>query len=293
MRIQVKENRQEAVEGITLEYPYAYHYVDMKKTRIPWHWHEELELGYVLQGSLTVTTAEKDHQFEKGQGFFMNTNVLSSMSRNGESCVLESHLFHWVLLGGHFKSIFETKYMAPVLQDRKIDIVEIRGRTTREKELLKKIHALSVLQAQEDVEFQTRNLLGEIWILLGEEIKGRSFSRPRVSLASQERLQVMLAYIQKNYDKKITLEELAAEASVSPRECLRCFRECIHKTPMEYLLDHRVEMAKQLLKTTEMSITQIAYGTGFSSPAYFAKVFRESAGATPSLYRAREKETSV
>lgn len=285
MEIRIKENHQESVAGITMEYPYAYHHVDVKKTKIPWHWHEELELGYISQGALKLSTTEKDYAFEKGQGFFMNTNVLSAMSSMGELCILESHLFHSVLLGGHFKSFFETKYMVPVLHNRKVEVLELKGETALQKKILNKMKTLTGIQSQENMEFQTRNLLGEIWLLLGEEIKSQSFTQPRVSRASQERIQIMLSFIQKNYEKKITLEMLAAEAAISPRECLRCFRECIHKTPMEYLLDYRMEKAKKLLEMGELPVTLIAANTGFSSPAYFTKVFRERMGLPPSVYR--------
>ena len=57
MKIRIKENQQEAIQGITQEYPYAYHHVNIKKTKVPWHWHEELELNYVEAGCVKVFTS--------------------------------------------------------------------------------------------------------------------------------------------------------------------------------------------------------------------------------------------
>ena len=94
-----------------------------------------------------------------------------------------------------------------------------------------------------------------------------------------------LAFIQAHYDEKLTLEDIAAAASVSKRECLRSFRAGIHRTPMEYLTDYRIDMAKKLLRTTDLPITQIALQTGWCSAAYFSKIFRESCGTTPFAYR--------
>ena len=120
--------------------------------------------------------------------------------------------------------------------------------------------------------------------LLAELREGEAANRPGVP-RNQERLLSMLAFIQTHYDEKLTLEDIAAAASVSKRECLRAFRAGIHRTPMEYLTDHRIDMAKKLLRTTDLPITQIALQTGWCSAAYFSKIFRESCGTTPFAYR--------
>ena len=79
--------------------------------------------------------------------------------------------------------------------------------------------------------------------------------------------------------------QIAAAAVVSKRECLRCFQSCIQRTPIEYLLDYRIQMAERLLRTTELPVTEIALQTGFSNSAYFTKVFRQLRGLSPSQFR--------
>lgn len=95
----------------------------------------------------------------------------------------------------------------------------------------------------------------------------------------------MMSYIQQNYQNKISLEDIASSASVSKRECLRCFQISIHKTPFAYLMDYRIEMAEKLLKTTDLSVIDIALQTGFSNGAYFGMIFKKNCGITPGEYR--------
>ena len=57
MRIVIRENNMEEIEGISPEYPYAFHYVEMKDTRVPWHWHEEVEFDRVLTGTAKLKLA--------------------------------------------------------------------------------------------------------------------------------------------------------------------------------------------------------------------------------------------
>jgi quercetin dioxygenase-like cupin family protein len=96
MKLRIQNNQMEEVEGLHNEYPYAYHHVDMAKTTVPWHWHEALEFNLVLEGSVKVCTANQVQTFHKGEGFFINSNILVSMENEG-SCVFDSHLFHPVL----------------------------------------------------------------------------------------------------------------------------------------------------------------------------------------------------
>jgi len=191
MKLRIRNDRMEEVEGLFNEYPYVFHHVDLSKTAIPWHWHEELEFCYIQTGSVKVATAGQTQTFQAGEGFFINSNVLTAMT-DAYDCVIDSHLFHPVFLGGHFKSIYETKYLNPVIQNRNLDMLPIRGETGTQKQLLQKIRHLSRLQSQQDVELQTRNLLSEIWLLLLEALKHTQLKASPVQ--NQDRILTLLAY---------------------------------------------------------------------------------------------------
>lgn len=175
MKIFLKENREEIIEGLHMEYPYVMHEADLRNTKVPWHWHEEVEFDYVVQGEMEVSTINRNYVFQEGEGFFMNSNILSQINAKNPKtpCLIESHLFHPVFLSGHFKSLFETKYISPVLQNRKIDLVRINGKTDGQKAILKKLRRVADLQKQQNTEFQTRNLFSEIWLLLLRELENR------------------------------------------------------------------------------------------------------------------------
>ena len=274
----------EQIEGLKPEYPYTLHRINLDDTVIPWHWHQELEFIYVLEGKVKLKTSARSYSFGENEAFFMNTNTLCALE-NVNHCRLESHLFDKIFLGGHFRSVFETKYLKPVLQNNKIDVVIIRGETENQKRMLKKLQQLGILQNKADVEFQTRSILSEIWLLLLEEIKNMDEQDVMANTQNQERLMTMLSFIHENYSKKLNLAEIAQSASVSKRECLRCFQNGIHESPFDYLIGYRIECAKKLLRSTDMPITEIALETGFSNNAYFSKIFRRECGETSRKYR--------
>lgn len=287
MELVIRGNHMQEVEGVTASFPYILNPVSSAETRVPWHWHEEVEFTYVRRGALRVMISGRRAVFAPGEGFFLNANVLHAMEPADPAVEVlwDSHMLHPVLLGGHFFSVFQTKYLDPVLKSQKYDLVAFRGENPRQQELLRLLQQAAAPQEQMEREFRLRNLFSDIWLLLRKELADLEDRAGLPNHVNQARIQVMLSYIHQHYAEKLTLEQIAEAAIVSKRECLRCFQNCIQTTPFAYLLDYRVQMAERLLRTTRQSITEIARSTGFTDAAYFSKTFHALRGVSPREYR--------
>lgn len=90
----------------------------------------------------------------------------------------------------------------------------------------------------------------------------------------------------RDFAEPLAIEDLAAEAALSPRQFERLFREAIGTSPRKYLIGVRVSAAKQLLAQTAMRIGDIAHEAGFATAAHFAATFRQTTGVTPGEFRA-------
>lgn len=97
----------------------------------------------------------------------------------------------------------------------------------------------------------------------------------------------LLSYLEQHYAEAITLFELATRAHMSPSSVLRAFHRATGMAPMAYLLHLRVQHAAQLLRDTEMSVTDIATRVGFASSSYFSRQFTQQIGVSPRAYRRR------
>lgn len=102
---------------------------------------------------------------------------------------------------------------------------------------------------------------------------------------NRERLAPVINYIYKNYDKKITLADLARLANMSIPNFSSVFRETIGIPPMEYLTHLRLQNAANLLQNTDKKIIDIAEECGFFSISNFIKAFRNGMEMPPSQYR--------
>ena len=104
-----------------------------------------------------------------------------------------------------------------------------------------------------------------------------------------QRMKAMLSYIWEHYTQPITIQDIAASANISKSECFRCFAELSQTTPIEYINQFRLLQAAQALTSTNKSISDICYMTGFNNTSYFTKKFREQYGMTPKAYRAQNQ----
>ncbi|SDF42540.1 AraC family transcriptional regulator [Terriglobus roseus] len=95
------------------------------------------------------------------------------------------------------------------------------------------------------------------------------------------RLRRVLEWIEFHLHTDVRLEQLAAEAQLSPFHFARLFRESTGITPHQYVLERRMERAKTLLKLGKLTVAEVAQDAGFSSATNFVRAFRERIGVTP------------
>ncbi len=98
-------------------------------------------------------------------------------------------------------------------------------------------------------------------------------------------LSQVLDYIDTYLDRNIKLADLAQLLDISSFHFSRLFKQSIGITPHQYLSQQRVERAKQLLKTTDRLIVDIALECGFTSHSHLSKQFRQLTSMTPKAYR--------
>jgi len=90
-------------------------------------------------------------------------------------------------------------------------------------------------------------------------------------------------------DEDWPVQRLARESGVSAAHLARSFKEAFGVPPHRYLLTRRIERATALLRDADLSITEIAFATGWQSLGTFGRVFRDITGENPGAIRAREK----
>ena len=94
-------------------------------------------------------------------------------------------------------------------------------------------------------------------------------------IRKQERIQAMLSYIHNQYMHPMCLADIAQAGNVSVGECCRGFKEVVCKSPNEYLAEYRILRSKELLRGTELSVTEVSGAVGFNSVSHFIQCFKK------------------
>lgn len=98
--------------------------------------------------------------------------------------------------------------------------------------------------------------------------------------------------LRQSLDEKLTLDQLACEAALSPGQFIRSFKAVFGQTPHQVRIDARLDLAKQLLITDSMPVTEIGAAAGFASLGTFSHVFARRVGSSPTVFR-RQARTLV
>lgn len=286
--VQTNMQGEELREHGTRLFPVACYLDLLPRDEIPWHWHNELELGLIASGSAVVEAGSETRLLHAGEGFFFNSNILHAIVlADDNSCEIHSVVCHPRAISGSTDNIIWQKYLKPLIENQACPGFFLTLDVDWQKQVLDSLSSLWQAAEQEPYGYEIgiRNELSTIVTLFSQNqpiVSKKSFGKEQRDNA---RIKEMLTFIQANYGRELTIEDIASACSVSASECIRCFRATIGTTPIAYLKSYRLQQAALKLQLSTDKISAIAESCGFQEMSYFAKSFKEVYGCTPSAYR--------
>lgn len=286
-KIMTDETLRETVRHGNDRYPFAYYPENIWQFdfhRIDWHWHHELEFLFVAEGSALCLIGSDKVELHKGCGLFINSGILHRFEAKS-STFFPNIVFSPALLAPEESLIYE-KYVNPVI-NAAIPCQIFQPDIPWQNDVLRILSQIFTLQETKSPnELCTLQLLLQLWNTLWEhlDLDCGSQNSHRVN-HRQARLQTMMQYIHDHYTEELTLEAIAASASISKSGALHIFQSGIHISPVSYLIQYRLAQAAALLYTTQKTVSAIADDTGFTSAGYFCRKFRQYYHMSPNEYR--------
>ncbi|GFH92983.1 HTH-type transcriptional activator RhaS [Muribaculaceae bacterium] len=289
-KITTDETLRETVRHGNSSYPFAYYPEDIWQFdfhRVDWHWHHELEFLFVAKGTAICLVGTNKIKLHQGCGLFINSSILHRFEAQGSTFV-PNIVFSPTLLAPESSLIYE-KYISPVINSS-IEYQIFNPHTAWQNHVLQLLSQVLALQeTDENNELCTIQLLFKIWDIMTKHIDLASSSSDLYRFNhKQARLQTMMQYIHDHYTEEITLETIAASASISKSGALHIFQSGIHISPVAYLIQYRLAQAAEQLCTTQKSVSSIAEETGFASSGYFCRKFRQHYHMSPNEYRQKK-----
>lgn len=257
----------------------GYHYL---------HWHEELQLTLVTKGTVTIQVNGTNYSLNTGEAIFINSGLLHITNRISEDGEYVSFNFSAKLLSFFYGSQLEMDYVLPFTSNYCFTVKLFSSRIEWETVIINSLWDLTKLCKSNDVygrNYEIAIRLTQIWLLLIRNVKDTLGKTSKTFIKRQENLQAMLEFIHKNYMKEISLKDIADRSHISSGECCRCFKNTLHITPYEYLINYRINKGADLLKETGYSVTTIAGMVGFNDSSHFIQLFKKIMHVTPNEYK--------
>lgn len=276
--INYRESRQRG----TVDFPLEYHHVSPAHPQynMALHWHVEFELIRILKGSFKIIIDDRAFFVPAGSFIFIPAGALHEGIPY--DCEYECLVFDMNIMMNKTDSC--CKLIRKII-DHEVETEYVY--TGSYNDLHHSVWTLFDALASKKEGYQL-TALGSLYQVIGMIFSEKHYNpapiRSRRSHRRIVQLKQALEYIEAAYNRQVTLQEMADSIKMSPKYFCRFFQEMTHRTPVDYLNYYRIERACYQLLTTDQSITEVAYNSGFNDLSYFIKTFKKYKGTTPKQY---------
>lgn len=251
----------------------------------PYHFHPEFELTYIVQGVGKRYVGSHMERFGPGDLVLIAPDIphcwkldATDTSPDAEAVVIQ---FSPNMLGD---ALLEKSELADIRNLLTNNVVGSRFSEPLAKHLGDALCGLS----------DKKGLYGFIGLLeilqrLAEDNDCTTFSDDSVTvihtLADQQRMGPVLAYLVDHFKGKISLSEAASRAHMTPQAFCKYFKKATRKTFMDTVMDYRINYAIQQLVQTDKSVSDVAFESGFADASFFYRAFKRRTKMSPLHYR--------
>lgn len=250
------------------------------------HWHSDIEMLYVVQGSVQLVKAGETIQLNTGDIFVVNHFEIHSLRQTDEGNLLFVVQFTPTFCKSYFSDLQYIRFNERHLRrgDKSADWLAVRTI------LLSMIEAFA--DNEPNFQFLLMASLNNLVFTMLKMLPHQVFGQKEIDSyeSNLERLNRILLYIYNNAAYKITLEDLARREGLSTFHLSHYIRQFLGISYQEYLAQVRLQQAVNMLTTTEKSVSSIAAESGFSDIKYLNRHFRAAYGCDPAEYRRRDSK---
>lgn len=271
------------------EFPVSYYHdelAELPNREGPFHWHPDFEIATAVQSVLEYQVGQQRIPLAAGESIFVNGNRLHRVRQlsGGRPDPLPILLFSGAVIAPEYSAVHQ-KYIQPIAQCDCLPFIVFRRETPAHRTVNRLIQDTFRLldQAAPCYELAVQRNISHIFEYLFCHFDAFPKSdAARVQLKSQIRLQKMLRYIYEHYAEPVTLADLAQAAHISRSEAGRCFHTYLGCSPIDALIQYRLQTARRLLREGSLTLQEISFACGFNSVNYFSRQFKKTYGYAPS-----------
>ena len=271
----------------------VYHSVlpkDMKG--FPLHWHEEMEIIYVIEGNINITIQNNEYTVHKNEiALIAPESIHSIRQHNDEPAVYFNILFRFSMLSGGEEAICKKKYLDPIYERKFIMPEYLDDSNPIKNELEPLINNLTDINWPDGNknELLIKARLLEIMHIIKNHCKKAQGDEKNANEVNRK-IKKSLIYLETNYHENITIAQIAKVSNFSESYFSKLFRQLTGSSFTRYLKDYRLERAAQMLRNSDSRVSDVAFLVGFNNLSYFTRAFKTKYKINPKAYKEKYKQ---
>lgn len=283
-----------AMKPIHLKVPsFSTSYIDARREQVtyftnPWHFHDELEITFILKSEGTKFVGDHISEFKPGEIILLGSRLPhywrndSSYYQNSDQKGAEAIIirFNQDYAGSEFFKLPPLQSVFDLLNDAKRGILIREPNTDLQQKL---INFLTLNDGQKiialtEILFSITTLKSYTYLCsigYAHQFKGNDI----------EKIDTVYKYVLNNFKSDLSLNDIAKKCNMNTAAFCRYFKKKTSKTFKDFMNEIRLGHAAGLLLKGDYTIAEVAFESGFNTPSYFNRMFKRNKGITPTAYR--------
>ena len=253
----------------------------------PLHWHEEMEIIYVSDGSVSISVRNAEYIVGKGEFVLIHPQTIHAIRQHEDQRgFYHNILFRFSMLESGTDDICRKKYLEPIYSRQLLMPEHIDLDHPLNVQIAPLIRTLLTEPMEKPVlhEMLIKATLFEILYHILGYCEKADKERAYEDIVF-EKLKLSLNYLEENYAEIITAESMATVSNYSVSHFSKLFKQLMGISLTQYLKNYRLEVAANRLIHETTKVSEIALSCGFSNLSYFSRAFYQKYQMTPSEFR--------
>ncbi len=251
------------------------------------HAHSFIELSVILEGEAEYIVEGRTVTARKGTVFLFNPCTYHQERQLAETYSHEMHIgFRNFSLDGYDRNYFPFKTSLIDLSNNKANFFKICDEILAEK-----------ADEAAGYDLMMKSLVMNLLVLILRSAQSNPLETHglKISIAEKEKKTLVnniIYYLEKHHTEEVSLETLSETMYISPTYISRVFKEETGNSPINYLINIRLNRAKEMLETNQVTVKEAAETVGYQDAYYFSKLFKKHYGKSPSEFAKKISRSS-
>lgn len=253
------------------------------------HWHHYIEILYIIKGSYQFEINLQKFSLDEGDICILNSGDLHQITGEQSKTIHDVVLLDPCILGFSYGDEFQEECVEPLAEKQLLLPTVFRRGERNNMLIISQVQKLMQTAIEKkkgwyfNCKLQVLDIISQIYqagLMLPTDSVQTYEDRQKI-----QHYKLVVSYMEEHFNSQITLQNLADTIPCNSQYLCRFFKDIAGVSPIQYLINLRLNEACYLLEHTSKSILEVSLDCGFDNVSYFIRKFKEIKGCTPKKYR--------